>query len=130
MGSLTEPVTRAVTPQPEDVMSSYAVGLLRSVEMGPEIAEYLERIDATLNPFEGRFIIHGGEETMLEGTSPGTLVVIEFPSRAAAHGWYASESYQAIAPLRAEHSDSAIFLIDGVEPGHRATDVLRPTQQS
>jgi len=106
-------------------MSSYAVGLLRRVDMGPEIIEYLERIDATLAPFNGRFVIHGGEETMFEGEHPGTLVVIEFPSRAAADEWYASSAYQAILPLRADHSDSAIFVVDGVEPGHRATDVLR-----
>jgi hypothetical protein len=31
------------------------------VTIGPAIAEYLERIDATLAPFGGRFAVHGGE---------------------------------------------------------------------
>jgi uncharacterized protein (DUF1330 family) len=28
--------------------------------MGPQIIEYLQRIDATLKPFAGRFLVHGG----------------------------------------------------------------------
>ena len=35
--------------------------------IGPAIAEYLERIDATLAPSGGRFAVHGGEAEVLEG---------------------------------------------------------------
>ncbi|WBU60184.1 DUF1330 domain-containing protein [Paracoccus albus] len=35
--------------------------------MGDWIVAYLRGIEATLAPFSGRFIIHGGEKTMLEG---------------------------------------------------------------
>jgi uncharacterized protein (DUF1330 family) len=48
-------------------MTIYAVGYLRNVEMGPDIVVYLDTIDATLAPFQGRFIIHGGEKEELEG---------------------------------------------------------------
>jgi uncharacterized protein (DUF1330 family) len=106
-------------------MTTYGVGVLQDVKIGPPIVEYLERIDATLAPFDGHFIIHGGRPEMLEGTSPGTLIVIEFPDREAAEQWYASNAYQAILPLRAENSVSNIFLIDGVGCDHVATDVLR-----
>jgi uncharacterized protein (DUF1330 family) len=71
-------------------MTSYGVGILRDVKMGPPIVEYLERIDATLAPDDGHFIVHGGQAEVLEGSSPGTLVVIEFPDRSRAEGWYAS----------------------------------------
>ena len=106
-------------------MTTYAVGILNEVTMGPAIVEYLERIDATLAPFDGHFIVHGAEPTMLEGTSPGTLVVIEFPDRSSAEGWYASDAYRAIVALRTENSTSTVFLIDGVGRDHLATDVLR-----
>jgi uncharacterized protein (DUF1330 family) len=36
-------------------MPAYAVAHMRQVTMGPAIVEYLERIDATLAPFGGRF---------------------------------------------------------------------------
>ena len=106
-------------------MSAYAVGILQQLKMGPPIVEYLERIDATLAPFDGHFIVHGGRPTMLEGTSPGTLIVIEFPDQGHAEGWYRSAAYRAILPLRTENAQSTVFLVDGVDRDHVATDVLR-----
>ena len=103
---------------------AYAVALLHDVEMGPEIVAYLEGIDETLAPFGGRFIIHGGPVTALEGAWPGDLIVIEFPDRAAAQGWYASPAYKAILPLRTGHSKGVAILIDGVGEGHAAPDIL------
>jgi uncharacterized protein (DUF1330 family) len=42
-------------------MPAYAVAHMHEVVMGPDIVEYLQRIDATLAPFGGRFAVHGGE---------------------------------------------------------------------
>jgi uncharacterized protein (DUF1330 family) len=105
-------------------MSGYAIGILDKVQLGPDIVGYLERIDATLAPFDGRFIIHGGDPERLEGGPPGTLIVIEFPDLAAASGWYQSPAYQAILPLRTANAEGQVFLIEGVGPDHLATDVL------
>ena len=105
-------------------MPSYAIGILNDVRMGLPIVEYLERIDATLTPFGGAFIVHGSMPTILEGADPGVIVIIEFPDRARAEGWYGSEAYQAILHLRTGNSSSTIVLVDGVDPGHVATDVL------
>ena len=103
---------------------TYAVGLLHDVEMGPEIVAYIEGIDETLAAFGGRFIIHGGKVTELEGTWSGDMIVIEFPDRAAAEGWYSSPAYRAILPLRTGHSKGVVILTDGVGAGHAATDIL------
>lgn len=106
-------------------MSAYAVAILNNVNIGPAIVEYLERIDATLAPYDGRFIVHGGEQDVVEGTSPGTLIVIEFPDRASVREWYASPAYQEILTLRTENAESTTFVVDGVGPDHLATDVLK-----
>jgi uncharacterized protein (DUF1330 family) len=105
-------------------MSAYAVAHMRQVTVGPPIVEYLQRIDATLEPFGGRFIVHGGEFESLEGAWPGTLIVIEFSDREQARAWYKSDAYQEILTLRTGNSQSDVILIDGVDDGHRATDVL------
>lgn len=105
-------------------MTAYAVAHLTSVEMGPAITAYLEAIDATLAPFGGRFIIHGGRADVLEGVWSGDLIVIGFPDHASAAAWYGSPAYQAILPLRRAHSRGACFLIEGVDESHRATDIL------
>lgn len=105
-------------------MSAYAVAHMHKVTVGSDIVEYLRRIDATLEPFGGRFLVHGGEFDVLEGGWDGALIVIEFPDRKRAHGWYSSQAYQDILGLRTENSRSDIILAEGVEPEHRATDVL------
>ena len=111
-------------------MTAYGVGLLKDVKIGPSIVAYLERIDATLAPFDGRFIVHGGQAEMLEGTDPGALIVIEFPDRFRAQEWYGSAAYQEILLLRTENSTSTVFIIDGVDRDHRATVVLEVPRQT
>ncbi len=105
-------------------MTCYAVGLLRDIRMGPEIVAYLEGIDATLLSFGGRFLVHGGPRTDLEGACDRDLIVIAFPDREAAQGWYTSPAYQELLPLRRDHAEGDVFLIDGVGEAHRATDTL------
>jgi uncharacterized protein (DUF1330 family) len=106
-------------------MPTYAVAVIRETRFGPEVREYLERIDATLAPHGGRFRIHGGPYRVLEGDWPADLVVIEFPTRAQALAWYESPAYRAIRPLREDNTNGTVFLVDGVPEAHRATDLLR-----
>ncbi len=69
--------------------------------------------------------MHGGHLEEMEGDwAGGDLVVIAFPDPAAAHDWYASPAYQAILPLRTDHSRSMTALVPGVPPGYRAVDGL------
>ena len=105
-------------------MSGCAIAHMRQLTMGPPIAEYLQRIDTTLEPFGGRFVVHGGEFEVLEGTWPGNVIVIEFPDRGQADAWYNSDSYQEILGLRTDNSRSDVIIVDGVDAAHRATDVL------
>jgi uncharacterized protein (DUF1330 family) len=107
-----------------EAMSTFAVAHLRGVRMGPPIVEYLERIDATLAPFDGRFVVHGDKGEVLEGDWPGFLIVIEFPDRNRARAWYTSNAYQEILPLRLENAEGSAIFVDTVAPGHKATDVL------
>ncbi|WP_182882921.1 DUF1330 domain-containing protein [Microbispora sp. H10949] len=107
-------------------MPAYAIAQLRDVTVGADIVEYLRRIDATLEPFGGRFVIHGGEAELLEGSWPQTLIVIEFPDLDTARAWYRSPAYQEILPLRTRNSSGDAVLLPGVGEDHRALDVLTP----
>jgi uncharacterized protein (DUF1330 family) len=107
-------------------MAAYAICHVRRVTMGPPIVEYLHRIDATLAPFHGRFVVHGGSVEVLEGAWVGHLIIIEFPNLEAARGWYRSAAYQAIVRLRTDHSEGECIIVEGVAAGHRATDILHP----
>lgn len=105
-------------------MSAYAIGHLEQIDMGPDIIHYLQKIDATLAPFAGRFLIHGDPIEVLEGALQGAFIVIEFPDIQHARQWYASSAYRAILPLRTENARGTVFLVPGVPTDHKATDVL------
>lgn len=99
-------------------MPAYGFAHLRKRVPHPDILEYLERIQATLDPFGGRFVIHGPPAEVLEGAWPGSMVLIEFPGMREARDWYHSAAYQEILPLRADHIEGDLLLIEGVGPGY------------
>ncbi|MET9951118.1 DUF1330 domain-containing protein [Streptomyces sp. NPDC006339] len=97
-------------------MTAYAIANLQpSATPHEEVLDYIERIQATLDPFGGRFLVHGApRRETLEGEWPGALVMIAFPTYEAARAWYDSEPYQALIPLRTRHIPGDILLVDGV----------------
>src|SRR5262245_16294966 len=99
-------------------MPAYALAHLREIDRHSEVLEYLEKIQATLDPFSGQFVVHGGAIEVREGAWPGQLVIIEFPSMAEARSWYESPGYQRILPLRTNHIASDTILVEGVEADH------------
>ncbi|MGN6319631.1 DUF1330 domain-containing protein [Trinickia sp.] len=105
-------------------MTAFAIARLRDVKMGPDIQSYLARIDDTLAPFEGKFIIHGGRKKVVEGQWTEDLIVIAFPDFDKASRWYESPAYQNILALRTGNSAGDVILIEGVPQNHRATDIL------
>jgi len=105
-------------------MPAYTVAILNETRMNDDIRTYLERIDKTLQPYQGRYIIHGGPYVWMEGESTGDLIIIEFPNLELASHWYDSAAYREIKPLRTENSAGTVFLVQGVPSDHRATDIL------
>ncbi|MFJ9812093.1 DUF1330 domain-containing protein [Streptomyces sp. NPDC101158] len=103
-------------------MTAYAIGNLHpKPALDEEVFAYMERIQETLDPFGGRFLVHGAPaREVREGTWPGALVIIGFPAYEDARGWYDSEAYRALIPLRTRHMDGDVLLIDGVPDGYSA----------
>ncbi|MEV1076053.1 DUF1330 domain-containing protein [Micromonospora parva] len=104
-------------------MTAYALAHLRKAPMHAEVLEYLERIQATLLPFDGRFIVHGGPVEVLEGDWSGDLVVVEFPDLIRARSWYRSSAYQEIKPLRTRHLAGELILVEGVGADHDSSEM-------
>ncbi|MFI1969055.1 hypothetical protein BLA24_26485 [Streptomyces cinnamoneus] len=110
-------------------MTAYALAHLAQGAPNADVLEYMERIQTTLDPFGGRFLVHGATVEVREGTWPGALVVIGFPGIAEARAWYDSPAYQDILPLRTRHLAGDLLLVDGVAPGYdpkSLADKLRP----
>jgi len=94
------------------------VAHLRNPQFNDDVLDYLDRIQGTLDPFGGRFLVHGPTVEVVEGPWPGTIVVIEFPSVEQARAWYESPDYQAILPLRRSHIDGEAIIVGGVDAGY------------
>lgn len=114
-------------------MPAYAIANVRPVTvLHEEVLTYMECVQATLDPFEGRFLVHGApEREVREGEWPNSVVVIAFPSLDHARGWYDSAAYQELLPLRTRHLDGDVLLIDGVAQDYdpaKTAAVLRAAQ--
>ncbi|MQS16745.1 DUF1330 domain-containing protein [Streptomyces kaniharaensis] len=105
-------------------MTAYAIAHVHSVEFGPDIVEYLERIDATLEPFGGRFLVHRGQVEAVEGSWGQDVIVIEFPDDERVRAWYDSPAYREILPLRTRHMAADVVFARGVPAGYRGADAL------
>jgi uncharacterized protein (DUF1330 family) len=96
------------------MMTAYAIAHLRNPNSHPDVLEYIERIQATLDPFGGRFVVHGAEVDVVEGDWPGTIVIVEFPDADRIRAWYRSPAYQEILHLRTDHIDGDVIVVEGV----------------
>jgi uncharacterized protein (DUF1330 family) len=95
-------------------MSAYVIADV-NVTDAERYADYSAQVSATLEPYGGRFLVRGGATEMIEGDwLPGRLVIIEFPSKDAAHRWYDSPEYQAIVGIRHEAATARIIVTEGV----------------
>lgn len=80
---------------------------------------YVGKVQATLDPFGGEFLVRGGRSESFEGPSPGErTVVIRFPSYQAAQDWYHSPDYAPVRALRQAASTSVQTIVEGVEAPH------------
>jgi uncharacterized protein (DUF1330 family) len=95
-------------------MPAYVIAHLQEAAPHPEIAEYIERIPATFEPYGGRFLVHATQHEVKEGSWPGHVVVVVFPDLDRAQAWWDSPAYREIAPLRSRHIDGDIIMVDGV----------------
>ncbi|WP_328872318.1 DUF1330 domain-containing protein [Streptomyces sp. NBC_00287] len=111
-------------------MSAYAIAHLREITPHAEIAEYIERITATFEPYGGRFLVHGREHETVEGDWAGAVVMIGFPGIDEARQWWDSPAYQEIAPLRSRHIEGDIILVEGVDEGYDPATTAKALRDS
>ena len=108
----------------------YVIGYLTDVRVGPEIFEYIERIESTFEPYGGEWLVHGTKPDVVEGRAPGDVVIIGFPSWDAVQEWWNSAEYRAIAQLRIDNARSVIMLQKGVPDGYRAAETVAKLRQA
>ena len=77
--------------------------------------EYAALVQATLEPFEGRYLVRGGACEALEGDwEPKRFIVLQFPSADHARSWYTSPEYVKVMAVRHGSSTGRLILAHGV----------------
>ena len=94
-------------------MKAYVIVDVRITD--PEKYEaYKKLTPGSLVPFEGKFIVRGGDTETLEGSwKPGRIVILEFPSLNQARAWWSSEGYAPAKALRQSASVTQMILVEG-----------------
>ena len=102
-----QPPTRRILRVPK----AYVVS---DVTLNDAVGAYRELAAASITLHGGRYVVRGGEITVLEGDwRPKMPVIAEFSSRSAAEAWYRSTEYaQALAYRDAAPAEPRFFLFD------------------
>ncbi len=96
-------------------MACYTVGHIKVTDM-ESYKEYVAQVPATIANHGGEYLVRGGHATDIEGEMPGDRhVVLRWPDRATAEGWYNSPEYQAILPIRLGASTGVMTIVDGFD---------------
>ena len=75
--------------------------------------DYLAKTIPFIEKHGGRYMTKAGSHEMLEGEKPTRVVIVEFPSKAAAKAWYNDPGYKPLIPERHAVTKSTMTLIDG-----------------
>ncbi|TDD84992.1 DUF1330 domain-containing protein [Actinomadura darangshiensis] len=96
-------------------MTAYALAhMFPQSPLHEDVFVYIERIQDTMDPFGGRFLVHNTPAEVLEGPLDGGYVLLQFPDIDKARAWYASDAYQAIMRMRSDHIPGTLVLLQGV----------------
>ena len=76
--------------------------------------DYKKLAAATVEAYDGRYIVRGGTAEQLEGDrTPNRIVVLEFPTLNRAKEWWASEDYKPAKAMRHESATSQMIVVEG-----------------
>ena len=79
---------------------------------------YRTRAAASIQAFGGRYLVRGGEISVLEGQRhPSALVIVDFPDTATAKQWYGSSEYASALAVRDQALVRSLILVHGVNIG-------------
>lgn len=93
-----------------------AAYLIARIEVTDPVAyaDYAGRTAELAERWGGRFLVKGGAAVQLEGPGPARHVVVAFPDREAALGFYGSAEYRAILPVALRSSRREVVVVEGV----------------
>jgi uncharacterized protein (DUF1330 family) len=94
-------------------MSGYIIAKVNVTDQN-KYKEHMKATPASVQKYNGKIIVRGGENETLEGDEITELVVvIEFPTLQIAKEWYKSDEYQNAKKLREGAAIASFYAIAG-----------------
>lgn len=79
-----------------------------------KLEAYKEKAAPLVAKYDGKYIILGGQFSVVEGNwRPTFFVMIEFPSYEKANQWYHSDEYRELKALRLSAVESNGIIVEG-----------------
>jgi uncharacterized protein (DUF1330 family) len=95
-------------------MATYIVFTRESTQDKDELATYSSKVGETFKGHPVKVLAAYGPQQVLEGDAPEGVVIVEFPTTAAARAWYDSPAYQEVAQHRFKGARYRAVLVEGV----------------
>jgi len=77
--------------------------------------EYRRDVPALIAAHGGRYLVRGGDASVLEGAGHAhRQVILEFPDMASLKAFYHSPEYQRLAAIRQRASTGTLVAVEGV----------------
>ena len=76
--------------------------------------EFKSLASAAIADHDGRYLVRGGAMQPLEGEWRSRVVLLEFPTYAAALAFYNSDAYQKARQVRLRSSTGSVLAMDGI----------------
>jgi len=93
--------------------------IVTEVDMTGDMAvfqrDYAAHVQATIDPFGGRYLVRGGRSVGTEGEPPkGRIVISVFDSFEKAQAWRQSPAYLKIVTVREREAKSRQYIVEGL----------------
>lgn len=96
-------------------MAAYLIVDVTQVHDEARYARYREAVPACIAAAGGRYLARGGAVEVLDGGwQPSRIIVVEYPSVAAAVAWYRSADYARLRALRGDAITANFIVVDGM----------------
>ncbi|MGD9765624.1 MAG: DUF1330 domain-containing protein [Candidatus Binatia bacterium] len=96
-------------------MPAYCYFDMLEVTDPAKMGKYREGVAATVEKYNGRYLVLNGRHDLVEGDYRPTFpVLLEFPSLEQAHRWYDSPEYRPLRELRLSATRGNGVFIEGL----------------
>jgi uncharacterized protein (DUF1330 family) len=95
-------------------MAAYAIFIRERLRDPKAIEAYDAKAGPSLGGHDVKVLAAYGKQVLLEGAAHEGVVILEFPTMAAAKAWYDGPEYTAARRLRFQGADYRAFIVEGL----------------